>query len=74
MMADLQTNRSEARTERTGRGGDRGGVSFRIQGTTSNPSFDADVGNLAGNAAKGAIGGAVSDKTGGGALSKRRKR
>jgi AsmA protein len=74
MMADLQTNRSEARAERTGRGGDRGGVSFRIQGTTSNPSFDADIGNLAGNAAKGAIGGAVSDKTGGGALSKRRKR
>jgi AsmA protein len=74
MMADLQTNRSEARTERTGRGGDRGGVSFRIQGTTSNPSFDVDIGNLAGNAAKGAIGGVVSEKTGGGILPKRRTR
>ena len=74
MMADLQTNRSEARTERTGRGADRGGVSFRIQGTTSNPSFDADIGSVAGNAAKGAIGGAVSDKTGGGVLPKRRTR
>ena len=29
MVADLQTDRSEARTERTGRGGDRGGVPFR---------------------------------------------
>jgi AsmA protein len=74
MMADLQTNRSEARSERTGRGGDRGGVSFRIQGTTSNPTFDADMGSLAGNAAKGAIGGVVSEKTGGGILPKRRGR
>ena len=73
MMADLQTNRSEARSERTGRGGDRGGVSFRIQGTTSNPTFDADMGSLAGNAAKGAVGGAVSEKTGN-ILPKRRSR
>jgi AsmA protein len=76
MMADLQTNRSEARTERTGRGGDRGGVSFKIQGTTANPSFVPDVGSLAGNAAKGAIQRSVTgDKTGtGGILPKRKPR
>ncbi|WP_165419941.1 AsmA family protein [Edaphobacter modestus] len=77
MIADLQTNRSEARAERTGRGGDQGGVSFRIQGTTSNPSFVADVGSLAGNVAKGAIQRSVSEKTGdktGGILPKRRPR
>ncbi len=79
MIADLQTNRSEARAERTGRGGDRGGVSFRIQGTTSNPSFVPDVGSLAGNAARGAIQRSVSEKTGdgkgvGGILPKRKPR
>jgi AsmA protein len=79
MIADLQTNRSEARSERTGRGADRGGVSFRIQGTTSNPSFVPDVGSLAGNAAKGAIQRSVSEKTGnatgvGGILPKRKRR
>jgi AsmA protein len=77
MIADLQTNKSEARAERTGRGGDRGGVSFRIQGTTSNPSFVPDVGSLAGNVARGAIQRSVSEKTGdktgvGGILSKRK--
>ncbi len=65
MVADLQTGRSEARTERTGRGGDRGGVPFRIQGTTSNPSFVPDVGGMAASAAKGAIQQTVSGKTGG---------
>jgi AsmA protein len=65
MVADLQTGRSEARTERTGRGGDRGGVAFRIQGTTSNPSFVPDVGGIAASAAKGAIQQSVSGKTGG---------
>ena len=74
MTADLQTNRSEARTERTGRGADRGGVSFRIQGTTSNPTFDADMGSVAGNVAKGAVQKSVSEKTGGGVLPKRRSR
>lgn len=75
MLADLQTNRSEARTERTGRGGDRGGVSFRIQGTTSNPTFDADMGSVAGNAAKGVVQRSVSEKVGGGSiLPKRRPR
>jgi AsmA protein len=65
MTADLQTARSEAREQRTGRGGDRGGVSFRIQGTTSNPTFVPDVGSMAGNAAKGALQKTVSEKTGG---------
>jgi AsmA protein len=78
MTADLQTNRSEARAERTGRGGG-GGVSFKIQGTTSNPSFVPDVGSLAGNAAKGTMRNAVSGKTGdktgvGGLLPKRKPR
>jgi AsmA protein len=74
MMADLQTNRSEARAERTGRGGDRGGVAFRIQGTTSNPTFDADMGSVAGNVAKGAIQRSVSGDKTGGILPKRRAR
>ena len=65
MVADLQTERGEARAERTGRGGDRGGVSFMIQGTTASPKFVPDVGSLAGNAAKGAVQTAVSGKTGG---------
>jgi AsmA protein len=65
MIADLQTERGEARAERTGRGGDRGGVSFMIQGTTASPKFVPDVGSVAGNAAKGAVQNAVSGKTGG---------
>jgi AsmA protein len=65
MVADLQTGRSEARTERTGRGGDRGGVPFKIQGTTSNPSFVPDVGGIAASAAQGAIQQSVSGVTGG---------
>ena len=39
MMADLQSERADARAQRTGRGGDRGGVTFMIQGTTSSPKF-----------------------------------
>jgi AsmA protein len=65
MLADLQTERSEARAQRTGREGDRGGVSFMIQGTTASPKFVPDVGSVAGNAAKGAVQSAVSGKTGG---------
>ncbi len=74
MVADLQTGRSEARTERTGRGGNGGGVSFKIQGTTSNPSFVPDVGGIAASAAKGAIQQSVSGKTSGvGAILPRKK-
>jgi AsmA protein len=65
MVADLQTGRSKARTERTGRGGDRGGRDFQDSGTTSNPSFVPDVGSIAGNAAKEVIQQSVSGKTGG---------
>ena len=65
MVADLQTGRSEARSERTGRGGGKGGVPFKIQGTTSNPSFVPEVGGIAASAAKGAIQQSVSGKTGG---------
>jgi len=64
MLADLQTERGEARAQRTGRGADRGGVSFMIQGTTASPKFVPDVGSVAGNAAKGAVQTAVSGKTG----------
>jgi AsmA protein len=71
MMADLQTNRSEARSERTGR--DRGGVSFRIQGTTSNPTFDADMTSVAGGVAKGAIQKSVSGDKTSSVLPKRRR-
>jgi AsmA protein len=73
MMADLQSERAEARAQRTGRGGDMGGVSFMIQGTTSNPKFVPDVGGMAGNAAKGALQKSVTGKTGlGGMLGKRK--
>ncbi len=73
MTADLQTARSEARAEKAGRGGEKGGVSFKIQGTTSNPTFVPDVGSMAGNAAKGAIQKSVSEKTGlGGILGKKK--
>jgi AsmA protein len=65
MLADLQTQRGEARAERTGRGGDRGGVAFTIQGTTADPKFVPDVGSVAGNAAKGAVQSAVTGKTAG---------
>jgi AsmA protein len=67
MMADLQGNRSEARAERTvlGGGSDRGGVPFKIEGTTSDPRFVPDVGGIAGNAARGAIQKSVSQTTGG---------
>ncbi len=73
MTADLQTARSEARAEKAGRGSDKGGVSFKIQGTTSNPTFVPDVGSMAGNAAKGAIQKSVSEKAGlGGILGKKK--
>ena len=65
MLADLQTQRGEARAQRTGGGGDRGGVSFMIQGTTASPKFVPDVGSVAGNAAKGAVQTAISGKTAG---------
>ena len=78
MIVDLQTNRSEARAERTGRAA-IGEVGRKIQGTTSNPSFVPDAGSLASNAAKGAIQGVVSGKAGekagvGGILPKRKPR
>jgi AsmA protein len=65
MTADLQSDRAEARTQRTGRGGDRGGLSFMIQGTTSSPKFVPDLEGVAGNVAKGALQKSVSEKTGG---------
>ena len=52
MTADLQSDRAEARTQRTGRGGDRGGMSFMIQGTTSSPKFVPDLEGVVGNVPK----------------------
>jgi AsmA protein len=57
MTADLQTARSEARS-----GG--GGIPFKIQGTTSNPTFVPDVGGIATSAAKGALQKSVPKSTG----------
>jgi AsmA protein len=65
MVADLETGRSGLRADRTGRGGDRGGVPFKIQGTTSNPTFVPEIGSVAGDAAKGAIQKSATDKTAG---------
>jgi hypothetical protein len=59
------TDRAEAQAQRTGRGGDQGGVSFMIQGTTSDPKFVPDVGSVAGAAAKAALQQSVSGKIGG---------
>jgi len=39
-----------------GKGGEGGGIPFRIEGTTSNPIFVPDVAGMAGSAAKGAVG------------------
>ena len=65
MVAELQGNKAGALSAVTGRGGGGGGVPFRIQGTTSNPSFVPDVGGMAASAAKGAIQQSVSGVTGG---------
>jgi AsmA protein len=64
MTADLQSDRAEARTQRTGRGADRGGMSFMIQGTTSSPKFVPDLEGVGGNVAKGVLQKSVSEKTG----------
>jgi AsmA protein len=64
MVADLQTERGEARAQKTSRAAG-GGVPFMIQGTTADPKFVPDVGSMAGNAAKGALQKTVSGKTGG---------
>jgi AsmA protein len=53
MMANLETQRSEARMDK--RGGVGGGIGFKIQGTASNPSFVPDAGSIATEVAKGAL-------------------
>jgi|HubBroStandDraft_4_1064222.scaffolds.fasta_scaffold00673_14 AsmA protein len=67
MIAELQGNKAGGLSAVTGRGGGGGGggVPFRIQGTTSNPSFVPDVGGMAASAAKGAIQQSVTGVTGG---------
>ncbi len=62
MLADLTTQRSDARADRRGVTG--GPIGFMIQGTTSNPSFVPDVGSMAAGAAKGAIQKSISGQTG----------
>jgi len=65
MLANLQGGMAGGLTQRAGIGGGGGsGIPFSIQGTTSNPSFAADVGSVAGSVAKGAVQNAVSGKTG----------
>jgi len=49
-----------------GGGGGQGGIPFRIQGTTSNPIFIPDVAGLAGNVAKGTVGGVAGAGVAGG--------
>jgi AsmA protein len=72
-ILNLKLSAPDIRAEKAGRGGDKGGVPFKIQGTTSNPTSVPDVGSLAGNAAKGAMQKSVSEKTGlGGILGKKK--
>ena len=63
MTADLQSQRSGARAQKTVAEVTEED-SFKIQGTTSNPTFVPDVGSMAGNAAKGALQKSMSEKTG----------
>ncbi len=62
MLADLTTQRSDARADK--RGIASGPIGFMIQGTTSNPSFVPDVSSMAAGAAKGAIQKSISGQTG----------
>jgi AsmA protein len=64
MLADLESERSDARADRRGRDSQRG-IPFMIQGTASNPTFVPDVAGMAGGAVSGALQGAVSQRTGG---------
>ena len=68
MMADPQGNpwvRKHAPRRAVLGGGDKGGVPFKIEGTTSDPKFVPDIGGMAADAAKEVIQKSVSQTTGG---------
>jgi AsmA protein len=65
MMANLQGGMGGALTQKAGLGGGQGGgIPFSITGTTSNPSFVPNMAGVAGSVAQGALGTALSGKTG----------
>jgi AsmA protein len=65
MHADLSGGAAGGMVQMAGLGGQKGGVPFAIQGTTSDPKFVPDVAGIAG----GVIGQALSGKTGAGTSS-----
>ena len=64
MNADLQGGMAGGLTQRAGLGGGGNGIAFTIEGTTANPKFVPNVGNIAASAAKGALQKTVNDPTG----------
>ena len=57
MMANLSSSNSPmGKIAGFAGGGQKGGIPFKIQGTTSKPEFVPQVGAMAGNLAKGALG------------------
>jgi len=65
MNADLQGGMAGGLTQRAGLGGGGNGIAFTIEGTTANPKFVPNVGNIAASAAKGALQKTVTNQTGG---------
>jgi AsmA protein len=65
MQADLHGGMAGGLTQRAGLGGSNQPIPFSIEGTTSDPKFIPNVGGIAANAAKSALGNAVTEKTGG---------
>ena len=66
MTADLQGGVAGGLTQKAGLGGGGGnGIAFTIEGTTANPKFVPNVGNIAASAAKGALQKTVTNQTGG---------
>lgn len=79
MNANLQGGMAGGLTQRAGLGAN--GIPFKVEGTTSSPTFVPDVGGMASGAVQGAIGQAVGGKAGtspasalGGLLSGKKKR
>jgi len=65
MLANLQGGMAGGLTQKAGLGGGKGdGIPFSITGTTSNPSFIPNMAGVAGSVAQGAVGTALSGKTG----------
>src|SRR6185369_10477330 len=62
MLANLSGGVAGGLTKVASVGGDKNGIPFSIQGTTSDPHFVPDVAGMAGGLASGALEGAVSGK------------